>query len=282
MKIIDITKYKNVYATGDIHGNIRSLSFFINEGKKMKDSFVIVCGDIGLGFSSPVAISNDLNRICPKLAKNGNAIGVFRGNHDDPSWFHEPEKMNEICLNKGVDGITRNEFVIIDDYTILKSRYGNILCVGGARSVDKSVRIEGFSWWKDEMVQDMPENFIEELGDMKIDYVCTHTGPSVAYPLENGGIMEAYAMYDSTLIEDCESERIKLSELWSKLTELGHNIKYWLYGHFHSHFERQVDKTCFICLDMFRTQCDFYKFKKIKEDVGKRNKSDIRSEEQPT
>ena len=74
--------------------------------------------------------------------------------------------------------------------------------------------------------------------------------------------MNDFAMYDETLFEECECERVKLSELWALLTENGHDIKYWLYGHFHSHYERLVDKTCFICLDMIRNDCDFYKFQK--------------------
>lgn len=279
MNIIDLTKYENVYTTGDIHGEIPTLVYAINQVKNYTNSVIIVCGDIGLGFNSELKDLNDLNKAEYQLLKNNNHLVLFRGNHDNPVMFSDRNKwkndVHEECPHISV----------IDDYTILKTTVGNILCIGGARSVDKGNRIEGYSWWTDEQVKKAPRNFYNNLQALKLNIriICTHCAPSFAEPVFDtkypGSMVESFAMTDKTLIQDIKRDRNLLKQIYDKLDE-AHKIDYWFYGHYHNHFESKHktnnNETTMIGLDMcytrkrcigkdsdgkqiFKNLCDFYK-----------------------
>ena len=52
--------------------------------------------------------------------------------------------------------------------------------MGGAKSVDKSYRLEGISWWKEEIPSyQVFEEGIQNLEKLnyKVDYILTHTAP---------------------------------------------------------------------------------------------------------
>ena len=79
------------------------------------------------------------------LAKNNICLALFRGNHDAPAVFKidNPWRLSieEACPH----------IKIIPDYSILNTVDGNILVVGGARSIDKDC------WWQ--MIQLLPQSY---------------------------------------------------------------------------------------------------------------------------
>lgn len=69
----------------DIHGNLDYLKYFINTGvgfpqQKILNSCIILCGDVGLGFTPELENMNIsfLNKLCEKT---NNYIIAIRGNH---------------------------------------------------------------------------------------------------------------------------------------------------------------------------------------------------------
>ena len=87
---------------------------------------MIFCGDFGFGFSSPQHETEELlksNNICQEFNVK---CYVLRGNHDDPSYYNTDEPK-----------INLSNIKTISDYTIIQTPEHNILCVGGAISVDR-------------------------------------------------------------------------------------------------------------------------------------------------
>ena len=248
----DLKQYKHLKFVGDIHGSIKTLVWEIEARHKFTDTLVVVCGDIGLGFESPNFVCQSFAELSVKLAKGNNCLVLFRGNHDNPEYFNNPDNLTK-CLT------SYPNIILLKDWTVLETCVGNVLCIGGARSLDKFARIPERTWWKGENVPAIPDAFAEDIKSLKIDFVATHTCPLEAEPVctdkDNlGKFVENWSVYDDTLKEDCWNERAELSEILKILTENGSPVKEWIYGHFHEHFEKTDEKTKvnFFGLDMLR------------------------------
>lgn len=248
---VDLTSYKKVKYVGDIHGLFKTLVFDATDRRKYKDCLIIVCGDIGFGFVSYKKERENLIYLERDLVKNNICLAFFRGNHDDPAAFDLDSEwrldIENLCPH----------IKIIPDYSVLNTADGNILIIGGARSIDKANRIAGYSWWEGEMIKQVPDNFYNELkeNNINIDVVCTHTAPVFCKPIdkskdEQGYAVENWAKYDKTLKEDNWVERCTLKIIYYDLINNGHKLKRWIYGHFHEHFETEYEGIKFVGLDM--------------------------------
>ena len=65
------------------------------------------------------------------LRKINSVLYCIRGNHDDPSYF------NDNIINK-------SNVKLIKDYSIISVGDKNILCIGGAVSIDRKYRISNY------------------------------------------------------------------------------------------------------------------------------------------
>ena len=151
----------------------------------------------------------------------------LRGNHDNPNWFstktalikflkEEDGKippymkddfhyiMNHIPAQKYADiikGYTNIKFII--DYTVLNLRGYNILCIGGAITVDRMMRKEGRDYFKNEELVYLP-NKLKKFKN--IDIVVTHTKPAFVPPMKiKGGAVDNFKKHDTDLIPDIEN-----------------------------------------------------------------------------
>lgn len=259
MKTFDFTEYKQVRFIGDIHGEFAPMVWDIIERKKLSDTLVVVCGDIGMGFSKPQYYTQEFAYHEKKLSKNNVMVAMLRGNHDNPLYFNNPEL---------VEGYTEPGHIkLVPDYCILKTVCGNILCIGGARSLDKTMRVPDISWWEGEMVTLPSPEFYDELdgSDIKVDVVCTHASPSVAKPtdemLDPNSQLILWSRHDKEVIDDNKRERGLLTDIFNTLKERGHNVHHWIYGHYHQSYYKEFADTTFIGLDMLRRNgrfCDWY------------------------
>lgn len=241
------------FVHGDIHGEFEDFFHQLTNIMELSDINLLICGDVGLGFYRPNYYNTLFKKIQKKLSKRNIHVYAFRGNHDNPEFFKNNDKLNEI-LN-GVKNIH-----IVDDYDIIKNDNHTILCIGGARSIDKCQRWKWdfhtqkqipVGWWEGENVIDMPNNFEDFLSanNLNIDTICSHTAPDFCEPLSKECLLY-WAKYDDTLIEDCTKERSLLTNIFNKL-KISNNIKYWLYGHFHAKYLLYDNDIMFRCVDMF-------------------------------
>lgn len=230
-----------IYVTGDIHGGIdmkklNSKSLRNQNIQFAENDYLIICGDFGLPF-----LPTDIEQYKKQkgsyyfwinwLKKFPCKILFIDGNHDNHDWWSEqaitemfggkvqihPHADNVIHLMRG------------QVYTIENKKF---FTLGGAMSTDKAYRIEGISWWKNEMPsKEEYELAIKNLDDnnMTVDYVITH----------NCG---------SSYLNDLFTMHMETDELTSFLNHLefdfGLKFKHWYFGH--HHIDKQIDDkhTC--------------------------------------
>ena len=249
MKIVESDK-KNVVICGDIHGEFETLVYNLKINN-MTDSLIIVAGDCGFGFHKASYYDMLYKRLAPKLRTQGNIIFFVRGNHDDPAYF---------------DGKTfvKKYMRCVADYTVVSVAGHNILCVGGAISIDREPRLREMElnrilrkdklplYWKDEAPVFLPDE-IKELTEavIKIDTVVTHTAPDFCEKRSKSGLIE-WVKLDPHLLNDIALERLSMTSLYDELIGHEHPLVGWYYGHFHSKYFEKIDCTTFFmlnCLD---------------------------------
>ena len=165
---------------------------------------------------------------------------MMRGNHDDPSYFSEEK-------------ISHHRFRTVPDYSVIQACGHNILCVGGAVSIDRTYRIDRdsrhsasgvASYWEDEKPI-FDEYAMNTIGRrFKIDTVITHTSPSFCELISKSGLSE-WAERDSTLLADCDNERRTMDRIFEYLKANSHPLEHWFYGHFHQSQSSGIDGVQF-------------------------------------
>lgn len=259
--IVEIDK-PNVCFIGDIHGEFNSLQGLMKR-TGFRDTAYIVCGDCGFGFNKKQYYTNIFNKLSRTASKLNCEFLFVAGNHDDRSYFTK-NKINRKC------------FKTIEDYTVVKTPTHNILCIGGAISIDRTYRKNLFEqnaqryakyhtcslteayklcqkvYWEEEPCVYNEQALNElKLNNVKIDIVCTHTCPSFAKPIGKENI-QYWLNVDEKLESDIDNERKIMDKIFYKLKEDEHPIKKWFYGHFHYHNQECIDDVMFIMLDMWR------------------------------
>lgn len=201
-----------IYITGDTHGEYDAFLNRVYQYSVSKDDIVIICGDFGFVWNTPYH-----RYFLAKLTAEPFTIAFVDGNHEDfdllytyPIVTWNGGKAHKVADN--IYHMMRGQRFVIEGKTFFT--------VGGAYSIDKAMRVEGRSWWKQELPNNTEYKIAEQTlksCDYKVDYVLTHTVPqSVIHYL--GCVPD---MNDAELTGYFEW-------LYSEL-----NFKKWFAGHFH-------------------------------------------------
>lgn len=199
---------------GDVHGKFKQYKRILRQSPPS-----IQVGDMGVGFFRWPHGEPEEN---PSHYVMGDGNHRFiRGNHDNPTRC----RIHSHWIS---DGTVEN----------------GVMFIGGALSIDKAYRVEGFSWWPDE------ELSIDELNKLTDLYVATkprvmitHECPeevSVALlqtipSITNGGTKTNPAFASRT--------RQAFQSMWS-----AHSPELWVFGHYHVSFDHILRGTRFVCL----------------------------------
>lgn len=250
--IYEFNEAKHMVVAGDIHGDFEALAYKCCIQLKMTETLIIVAGDCGFGFQEPACYEDLYKKLRNRLSKANNWMVFIRGNHDNPVYF---------------DGqlMDYKRWKTIPGYSIVRVCGHNILCIGGAISVDRSWRrleylgrtvVEGEDekllpevYWPNEApVYD--EAKLEAISKaFSIDVVVSHTAPSFCEMISKRGI-ENWLYKDEDLEDDIKAERQVMDKILSFLKEKGHPLDYWFYGHFHNSWKAEVDGTKYNMLDV--------------------------------
>lgn len=256
-----------LYFIGDIHGNFESINTFIKT-RDIHNATLFFCGDCGFGFMSQEYYEKQVFPRLKKTLSRYNDYCIFvRGNHDDPSIF------NSFTYNyKRIKAVPDYTVISVHQNSNKTSPCKNILCVGGAISIDRSYRIKKMkeSWsinpcyWADEICVFNATvcNKLKESG-INIDVVVSHSCPLFCDPplARTAGIgswitAEKFANLEELtgrdLMEDVRVERVSLSNLYDCLIDNKSTLECWFYGHYHFHNTMRVNSTTFCLLDMER------------------------------
>lgn len=247
-KTIEYPEAKHVIISGDIHGDFKTLVYKLCVGWKYTDTLLIVAGDCGFGFYKPGYYETIYNQVAGKLRKANNWIVFIRGNHDDPVYFSE-------------ERVHYQRWRCIPDYSVIRVAGHDILCIGGAVSVDRKIRMQEndqliqlghtqtASWWADEAPLFRPEEIKSIPEGINIDTVVTHTAPRICEPKNKDGL-KSWAVYDPALVWDCSKERETMDTILACLEEHHHIIDRWFFGHFHSSWSEIIGGVQYTMLDI--------------------------------
>jgi Icc-related predicted phosphoesterase len=189
-----------ILMVGDLHNQFNDLNALIN--KKHPD-IVICCGDFG--YWPNWQGSQKLSEIKPQGAK----IYWIDGNHED-HWSIRDRQTDE--LEKDVIYMPRGSTMKLEDGR-------NILFMGGALSIDKHLRREGWDWFPEETIS---YSDMENLPEEKIDIFVTHTCPEE--------LVDDLIMYYPE--KRAEPSNYALSQLWKI-----YKPQLWIFGHWHVYKE---------------------------------------------
>ena len=240
---------KSLVICGDIHGDFVPLVYEMCVRYGMRDTLVIVAGDCGFGFEKPGAYENAFRRIEKRLAQNNCWIAMVRGNHDDPAYF-ELQKDGRTLIHHA-------RWQTVPDYAVIQACGRTVLCVGGAVSVDRQIRLHEMErhpgkqyYWPNEAPKYDAEalDAVRDAG-LKVDIVVTHTAPSMCEFQSKQGLA-TWAQEDPNLLSDCEEERAAMDKILTHLKRDGHPLERWYYGHFHHSWHSEIDGVWYKMLDI--------------------------------
>jgi len=250
--------HKSVLVIGDTHGNWGVLKYKIRESG-ITNAVIIIAGDCGIGFEKEEYYKQEYNKMVKVLKSNNVTIIFVRGNHDDTSYF-DGEK------------IDFEYWKAVPDYSVLSFNDShNILCIGGAISVDRWDRRKDQSkytngkklYWENEIPVYNPEvlDKINEDG-IKINTMINHSSPSFA-PLNDQYGIQSYIQKDNALIEDIANERLVMTQIYDHLVKKDkHPLKLIIHGHFHRHSifhsDDEVKIVMLDCVNVRHNTWDIY------------------------
>ncbi len=197
---------------GDLHGDLHKL-IALSQDLSCQD-YMIVCGDFGFIFFGDENEKKELDFI--EVVVKPTLLFVD-GNHENfPAIFAYPEEVwhggTVHRIRKNILHLMRGQIFEIEGKTLFT--------MGGAYSIDKHMRTEGFSWWPEEIPTDADyKTATKNLMDhhMHVDYILTHTAPKEMI-LRMGFVPDGHDMELTGYLE------------WL-LYEV--NFKHWYSGHFH-------------------------------------------------
>lgn len=189
---------------GDVHGKFKRYSKIIEECSES-----VQVGDMGIGFRHYITGSPLANPPYNKMISGNHRF--IRGNHDNPN----------TC---------RNHKMWIKDGTVEDST----MYIGGALSIDKHLRHEGYDWWSDEELSYTELSVISErYCDEKPKLVVSHECPEIV----------ARTIF-SVNIEYPSITR----QAFQTMFEM-YRPEVWIFGHWHQSKDMTILGTRFICLN---------------------------------
>lgn len=247
-KFFEYPDAKQVIVSGDIHGDFKGVVYKLCIQYGLTDTLLIVAGDCGFGFEKPGYYETVYNQVAGRLRKANNWVVFIRGNHDDPSYFAEEK-------------VSYKRWRCVPDYSIVQACGHNILCIGGAISIDRHDRkeenarrkerghVQTAVWWPDEAPAFSSEDIADIPADIRIDTVVTHTAPSFCELQDKQGL-KSWAAKDPELVRDTDKERKTIDEIFNCLRVHDHPVGRWYYGHFHQSWNGQREGVLFSMLDI--------------------------------
>lgn len=203
-----------IYVTGDLHGEEERL--YSRSMKKLREGdTLIVCGDFGFVWDG----SGREKKILDFLGSRKYNVCFIDGTHEN---FDLLDKYRMTVWNGGkVHRVSGNLFHMMRGqiFTIEGFR---IFTFGGGESVDREMRTEHISWWKEEMPSpselEKGAKAIDEVG-CEVDYIITHEPPSI--------------VKSTMLLRSGDTENVnKLNGYFEQLNRVC-KFRHWYFGSMH-------------------------------------------------
>ena len=206
-----------IFITGDTHRtDLFCIHHFCdNHPELTKDDYIIIAGDFG-GVWSMDTLERDLQPFSDLPV----TVLFVDGNHENFDLINSyPVEM----WNGGKVHKIKPDIIHLMRGQVFEIEGKTIFTFGGATSIDKDYRVEGESWWS----QELPtyEELDEGVANLKrygnrVDYIITHSCSerAFAYPIIQN---------NATIKYHCPEV-----QMLSYIEEIA-TFKHWFFGHFH-------------------------------------------------
>ena len=207
-----------IYVTGDTHGlqDYYKLHIFAGEHPELtKDDYVIIAGDFGAVWDSKT-VAADLK----PYTELPFTVLFVDGNHEN---FDLLETFPVVEWQGGKVHKLKPDIIHLMRGQVFEIEGKTIFTFGGATSIDKFMRREGLSWWKQELptYEELDEGIANlKKHNNKVDYIITHSCSERA-------LMYPQIRNSATLKLSCPE-----SQMLSYIEETA-EYKHWYFGHFH-------------------------------------------------
>jgi len=218
-----------VYLYSDSH-SLSKLHHLIRYTKDIQDSDIVVLGDSFVGVYTTPATSDAwfLNKI--NNAAKGRNINLFliRGNADNYDIWFKGYEFSNVFLCK--------------DYSEALFPCGvNALMVGGAVSLDRHTRKNGWDWWSSETT-------IFRNTAVYFDILFCHDAPSyfnksVDSLWEPKNNKLSFLLKDQNLYIDCQRQRKIMDKIAEEIQP-----RFIFGGHYHNSVQEEYEKTKYRCI----------------------------------
>lgn len=219
----------SVFITGDTHGTLDIKKFMIPRSKlPKKNDYLIICGDAAIVWDG---------------GRHDSQVQDYWNTKPWTTLYVDGNHENHVLLNSmPVEEWHGGEVHKISDkiYHLCRGQIFDIdgnkfFTMGGADSIDKMYRIEGLSWWKEEMPTrseyDEALNNLESEG-FKVDYILTHCAPK---------------SYVSSISPYYETDH--LNSFLDNVAEYT-DYRFWYCGHYH--IDKQIGKLRVLYNDIIK------------------------------
>ena len=219
-----------MYFLGDVHAESPLMRDFLNSEEK----YCLQLGDFGFIFKY-----NDWkwNKFINHFEKNypNKMIFTVLGNHEN---YDSIEKMPVKDMFGARCRKIRSNVYAVERGEILSIEGLNILCIGGADSIDKAWRQDGISWWAQEKISDTDVKKTVEKGlTCSFDMICSHAMPAF------------FMLQNFTPCFQTGSE-FSLEKIYCDIENNGGHIPLWIGGHVHNSIDMMYNGTLFRSLDI--------------------------------
>ena len=213
---------KPIILCGDHHGDYQAVISLLKKNQ-ITDCYLIHVGDGGEGFTLNTEKQHREFAYYNDIFKHKNIVYCsIRGNHSNPYYFRS-----------GL--VNLDNFKLLEDYSTISYKNKTIQLIGGAVSIDRSIRKSGRDYWEDEVIE------FDRAKCKKVDVLITHTAPTWSFPYGcTSDIVKMWCNRDSSLFKEIVHERLIMEEIVNCCEP-----SLLAYGHFHvSHIDKIRNCVC--------------------------------------
>ena len=210
-----------IYITGDMHGRTERI-YDRRLNRLKKGDTLIICGDFGFIWDG----SQKEKKILDYLGSRRYNVAFIDGTHENYDLLNK----YRMTVWKGgrVHRISGNLFHMMRGQ-IFTIEGLKIFTFGGGESLDREIRTEHESWWREEFpssaeMAEGAEN-IDENG-CRVDYIITHEPPSL--------------VKSSLLLRNAEADRVNKLNGYLEQLDRECEFRHWFFGSMHE--DRTVTK----------------------------------------
>lgn len=213
-----------IFITGDTHGHIDISKLCASRWKEQnsltRNDVLIVTGDFGVPWTCGESTYDQ--HILEWYSEKPYTIVFVDGNHDNEDAIKEygiADFLGARChkIRENVFHVMRGEVLNVGGH--------KILCMGGAMSVDKYMRIPHVSWWPDEEASFREwQHCYDSLRSEKPDVIVSHDAPGTV-------ITEMVAKYTGNRLLSMTSKNFDM--ILDEIAKNGSCVKDWFFGHHH-------------------------------------------------